>query len=1333
MTLKLGIRIELEKGNVAAGAREAAREIDGIGASAEVASKGARVLGTSLEEMAARVDPTAAAALRYKRELAELRAAHEATAISGETLVRREAELKMAFEQTVSSIASRGAAMKRAAEASVARQTITPDRAADIAAYGAEMDALRAKYNPLWAAGQTYKTTIEDIARAERVGALTAVEATAARQRAKAATAAHVEALRSGKGALDGHTGAMKLNAMQATQLSYQLNDVFVSLASGQNPMMVAIQQGSQIGQIFGGIGNAAKAALAWITPTRAAIGLTIGGAIVAMKALDDRSRSLLNLKTSVDGVGRGVGATATQVADLAARSADAGGVSVAAAREMATEYARTGAIGEEHFGTLIRIQKSFAATIGQEVEPATKQLAEMIADPAKGAETLSRSYHLVDDASARVITRLAEQNRVTEAQALLLGVLEPRLVKASDAMLGYERLGQRARVNLSNMWEGIGKAESGIGDWISRKLLKATTGATDEQIDAGRARIREAEAAAAKMRRALEEADAAGKTGIAISDRSPSTEEQLRQIALQRELAAVEKSRSAPGLAPEEQTRIATAIDAKTRAQATWINEIERSRQIQEIDLAVMQSRDPVERAQLEHKRALIQLAGQEVTATQATTIAEQAYARVLGEVSAQARGNIADITADATARSRVNALVAAGAISLADANRELQIEAATRQLSIQLATAEGAERTRLLDLIRQTRSAIVAQDQAQRIASAQQSLASGNDRLETLRTEIALIGQSEAVRTRTLALLEAEQRIRREGLGGTAIADQIRAQAAATAELTTALERQKAAWGEIETTGSSAIDTITEGLRTGKDISKQLTDDITKELMKLTVANPLKNWLFGKNLPEIGDVSKTLFGGRGSATPASILPQAVGTATITAGTVVVNGGIAGAGAGVAGGLGAPANSNDVTGRVAPPVAVTRSDLPPPAANDNGGNARIAGAWDQFPTPQQRISGAWDQFPTPDQRIAGAWNQFPAGRALASRATGYSPQLGGDRIEGGYESSIRGPDGQAMVRTLDDYRLGRSDYVTLAGDPRFYGNRYSMPEVSYLSGGQRYSLQNVPGVVHDTGSAFRGAPEGRFDVALGRDLSFAERNQSMAGTQFIAQSSANASKAIEKLATSSEGASNQVLDLGKGLQSITGSGMGSGGSIAGASAEGSGGGLLGGLGGLLQSLFKSLFGGFGSIFSGLFGGFFADGSAFSAGSVVATPASIGMSGGRRGIIGEAGPEAVLPLARGADGKLGVVAAIRTTAAAQPMAISASELKRIAGSGGGASQPAPAPRVDVPITINNHAKADVSVQSRVGAGGGREYDILVRDIQDRMEDRYGLTPQKRRR
>lgn len=121
--------------------------------------------------------------------------------------------------------------------------------------------------------------------------------------------------------------------------------------------------------------------------------------------------------------------------------------------------------------------------------------------------------------------------------------------------------------------------------------------------------------------------------------------------------------------------------------------------------------------------------------------------------------------------------------------------------------------------------------------------------------------------------------------------------------------------------------------------------------------------------------------------------------------------------------------------------------------------------------------------------------------------ATGYSPQRGGHSVEGGYMSSAKGPDGKYVVRTVDDYIKGNAKYVTVAGNARFYGNKYTIPELNVRINGKEYNLKNVPVVVHDTGSAFRNAPEGRFDIAIGRDLGVGRRgeaNQDMSGARFI-------------------------------------------------------------------------------------------------------------------------------------------------------------------------------------------------------------------------------------
>lgn len=87
-----------------------------------------------------------------------------------------------------------------------------------------------------------------------------------------------------------------------------------------------------------------------------------------------------------------------------------------------------------------------------------------------------------------------------------------------------------------------------------------------------------------------------------------------------------------------------------------------------------------------------------------------------------------------------------------------------------------------------------------------------------------------------------------------------------------------------------------------------------------------------------------------------------------------------------------------------------------------------------------------------------------------------------------------------------------------------------------------------------------------------------------------------------------------------------------------------------------LKSAFQPLQSNLSNIFSGLFAGGgvtpFAKGGAlqgglpvpFASGGVIASPVSFPLAGGRTGLAGERGAEAIMPLTRGPDGRLGVAA-----------------------------------------------------------------------------------------
>lgn len=158
--------------------------------------------------------------------------------------------------------------------------------------------------------------------------------------------------------------------------------------------------------------------------------------------------------------------------------------------------------------------------------------------------------------------------------------------------------------------------------------------------------------------------------------------------------------------------------------------------------------------------------------------------------------------------------------------------------------------------------------------------------DQIEQLRLEAQLVGASASERARLTAALQAEQQLRQQGIDKLSQEGQAYiANAQAMAQARLEIERQNAAYSSLEQAGGSAIDALTVGTGSLKDRLKSAADTMLQWIQQMTIANPLKNAIFGSNLPTMGD----LFSGK-TAVPGA---QSTATMTVTAGTVMVNGGV--------------------------------------------------------------------------------------------------------------------------------------------------------------------------------------------------------------------------------------------------------------------------------------------------------------------------------------------------------------------------------------------------------------------------------------------------------
>lgn len=215
-----------------------------------------RAIGTEGKRALAVIEGGAPAA---SRGLAATDSAAEALMARLTTLSARAAEAA----NSLRAVGGTGASVLARVEAATGVSKSVARSREDIEAYGRALDATRAKYNPIYAAISTYRAELGSLRQAHAAGAISATEYAAALSRLRQASLAEIGALK-GRSRnyedLEKSTGRARF---QMVQLGYQLNDVGVSLASGQNPLMVLVQQGAQIAQIYGngqgGVGAALR------------------------------------------------------------------------------------------------------------------------------------------------------------------------------------------------------------------------------------------------------------------------------------------------------------------------------------------------------------------------------------------------------------------------------------------------------------------------------------------------------------------------------------------------------------------------------------------------------------------------------------------------------------------------------------------------------------------------------------------------------------------------------------------------------------------------------------------------------------------------------------------------------------------------------------------------------------------------------------------------------------------------------------------------------------------------------------------------------------------
>lgn len=243
--------------------------------------------------------------------------------------------------------------------------------------------------------------------------------------------------------------------------LPAQITDVVTSLASGMPVWMVAIQQGGQIKDSFGGIGNTFKVLLSYINPVTAGVGVLVGSLGLLAKAGYDSYKSITDIQNALIETGGYAGVTAEELDSLSKKIEQTSNSTIGSIREIVTELASSGKYTREQIQNITKATAEWSASTGKSASQIISEFDKIASDPVKGLEKLNEQYNFLEKGQLTYIDTLSrtkgETEAVSEATKLFADVMEKRMKSIADNATPLEKMWSDIKQWASDAWGWVG------------------------------------------------------------------------------------------------------------------------------------------------------------------------------------------------------------------------------------------------------------------------------------------------------------------------------------------------------------------------------------------------------------------------------------------------------------------------------------------------------------------------------------------------------------------------------------------------------------------------------------------------------------------------------------------------------------------------------------------------------------------------------------------------------------------------------------------------------------------------------------------------------------
>lgn len=325
--------------------------------------------------------------------------------------------------------------------------------------------------------GAAFLASLEDQANAIGKTRIELLEMKAAQLGVSAQAAPFIQQLK----AQEKQMGLAGLTAGQYSQamrmLPAQITDVVTSLASGMPIWLVAIQQGGQIKDSFGGISNTFKVLMSYLTPARILIGGVVSTVAALAKAGYDAYDSQRTLQKALIMTGGYAGSSAKEIKSLVDEIAGSAAVATSGQiLEVATAVAKTGKFTKDELKTITKATADWVATTGESTEKVIGYFEKIAKDPIKGLAELNETFNFLDKGQLTYIATLEKTKGKIEAveyaTELFAKTMKDRSDEIAESATPLEKMWIDIKQWASEAWEEVGIVTLTAGNMIADVVM---------------------------------------------------------------------------------------------------------------------------------------------------------------------------------------------------------------------------------------------------------------------------------------------------------------------------------------------------------------------------------------------------------------------------------------------------------------------------------------------------------------------------------------------------------------------------------------------------------------------------------------------------------------------------------------------------------------------------------------------------------------------------------------------------------------------------------------------------------------------------------------------